>query len=382
MARVLLIGTVESKTAELAYLSEALARHGMEADLIDVSLGTRGTAVGSAEKLSRMLAAGESGGRAAQERAAGAIAAVAIGGGTGGEIALGALKALPAAFPKVLITTMAFDPRAALADTAITLVPTLCDIEGLNPLLCTAFENASAMVAGLARAEKVTRPQRPNVAVTTLGATGPAGAAIARALQAGGYDATVFHANGYGGAAFSRFVSEGGAAGVIDLNVHELGRLRLAGAHVPMPLRFRSADALPRVVLPGGLNFIGLGALATIAQPYLTRRHYQHSGHFTHVVLTEDEMADQARALAAELNHAQAPTHLIVPMGGFSHEDRPGGAIEAPALRAIATEILTAEARAYTVTCLPHHINAPETADAAVTALFERMPDARDLTLP
>jgi len=304
------------------------------------------------------------------------MAAIGLGGGTGGEIAMAVLKALPATYPKFLITTMAFDPRDALADSAITLVPTLCDLEGLNPMLRQVFENTAAMVAGLAHAQSVGTSDRRNIAVTTLGATGAGGAAICHALAAQGFDATVFHANGYGGAAFARFIAEGAAAGVIDLNVHELGRLRLAGAHVPMPLRFRAADALPRIVLPGALNFLGLGALSTLSAQHRARPHYPHSSHFTHVQLTEAEMADQARALAAELNHATAPCHVILPMGGFSHEDRPGGAINAPRLRAIAAEVLEAEARAFTVARLDHHINDPATAHAAVAALLERMPHA------
>lgn len=376
MARVLVIGTVETKRAEIDEFTAALARHGLGAEAVDISLGSADLPLSGPEKIARIGQIAASAAERVLARSGDAVAAVGLGGGTGGEIALGALKSLPATYPKVLITTLAFDPRAALADTAITLVPTLCDLEGLNPMLRQVFENTAAMVAGLTRAAPTPDAGRRNIAVTTLGATGPAGAAVTRELSAKGYDATVFHANGFGGAAFARLLLEGGAAGVIDLNVHELGRLRIAGAHVPMPQRFRAADTLPRVVLPGALNFIGLGALSTVSDTHLARPHYQHSGHFTHVALTETEMADQAAALAAELNCATAPCHVLIPMGGFSHEDRPGGAIEAPALRAIAAEVLAEHAVAFTVARLDHHINAPETATAAVTALLERMPDA------
>jgi uncharacterized protein (UPF0261 family) len=195
-----------------------------------------------------------------------------------------------------------------------------------------------------------------------------------RALSARGAVPTVFHSNGYGGAAFVRHVRAGRATGVIDLNVHELGRMRLAGVCVPMPDRLTAAGVLPRIVLPGALNFLGLGAIGTLAPDHLARPHYRHSGHFTHVQLTEAEMTAQAMALAQALNAATGPTHVLLPMGGFSHEDRPGGAIEAPQLRAVAASIIQAEARAYTTKCLPAHINAPETAKAAVRALFDRMP--------
>lgn len=373
MPRALLIGTVETKTAEISELHAAFDRHGLDAKIIDISLGSGVAVLSGKDKIARMAEVAAMRAKEVASQAGEAVAAVGLGGGTGGEIALAALKALPARYPKILITTMAFDPREALADCAITLVPTLCDLEGVNPTLRQVFENTAAMVAGLSQAVPVPGDGMPNVAVTTLGVTAPAGTAVTRALGERGFDATVFHANGYGGAAFARHLTEGGAVGVIDLNVHELGRLRLAGAHVPMPNRFSAANSLPRVVLPGGLNFLGLGALSTLSEVHRARPHYQHSGHFSHVVLTEDEMADQAAALAFELNHASAPCHVLIPMGGFSHEDRPGGAIEAPTLRTIAAETLESEARAFTVARLDQHINTREIGEAAVSALLERM---------
>lgn len=374
MPSVLLIGTVETKQAQIFDISSALVRHGLSPNVIDISLYTNGTVLSGGAKLARMAEVASERARDVAAQASKAVAAIGLGGGTGGEIAISVLKALPATYSKFLITTMAFDPRDALADNAITLVPTLCDIEGLNPMLRQVFENTAAMVAGLVNADFLTESVRPNIAVTTLGATGEAGINITQKLNGSGFDTTVFHANGYGGAALSRFLTESGAVGFIDLNVHELGRIRIAGSHVPMPTRFRAADQLPRVVLPGALNFLGLGAYETLSEEHLSRPHYQHSNHFTHVQLTRSEMAKQAEALAAELNYAQAPCHVLIPMGGFSHQDSPGGAIEAPYLREITADVLEAEARSYTVERVADHINAPHTAKAAVDALLERIP--------
>ena len=376
MAQVLLIGTVQTKGAELAALSAALQAKGLGVRVLDISLGAAGGDLDGAAKLAAMQARGAEAAQAAQALAPDCVAALAIGGGTGSQIALDVLRALPFDLPKVLITTLAMDPRAALADCAITIIPTLCDIEGMNPQLARVFQMAAAMVAGLAQMPPLAAQAGLSVALTTLGATAAAGLAMGTELRARGAVPTVFHANGYGGAAFARFVRAGGAQGVIDMNVHELGRMRLAGVCAPMPDRFTCAGGLPRVVLPGALNFLGLGALDTLAPAHRARPHYSHSALFTHVQLTEAEMAAQATALAAALNQSTGPTLLILPMGGFSHEDRAGGAIEAPNLRAIAADILTRAARAYAVQTLPHHINAPETASEAVAALFQRMPHA------
>ena len=254
MARVLLIGTIETKREELAYFQAALRRYGLDVRLLDVSLGSQGAIWSGAEKLARMAAKAQAAAADVGALCEDCQVAVGVGGGTGGEIVLAAMKGLPATYPKILITTLAFDPRPALADSAITIIPTLCDIEGLNRQLRQVFENAAAAVSGLTKARPIEQKDRKTVAVTTLGATGPAGTAIARGLAEQGIEPTVFHANGYGGAAFTRFVEDGNAQGVIDLNVHELGRIRIAGAHVPMPARFSCAIGLPRVVLPGALE--------------------------------------------------------------------------------------------------------------------------------
>ena len=98
----------------------------------------------------------------------------------------------------------------------------------------------------------------------------------------------VFHANGYGGAAFARFARDGAFDAILDMTVHEITRTQIAGVHAPMPDRFKCGVHLPRVVLPGGINFIGLSALDEIGAAYKKRCHYQHSGFFTHVSLTTD----------------------------------------------------------------------------------------------
>lgn len=371
--RVLLIGTFETKRQELTYFAGALRSHGLEVELLDVSLESNGAIWSGAEKLAQMAARAEAASAHISNKCNDCQVAVGVGGGTGGEIVLAAMKGLSSNYPKILITTLAFDPRPALADSSITIIPTLCDIEGMNLQLKQVFQNAAAAIMGLTHANPVEPSERKSIAITTLGATGPAGSQIAAALVEQNYEPTVFHANGYGGAAFTRFVEEGHANGVIDMNVHELGRIRIAGAHVDMPTRFTAAAALPRVALPGALNFIGCGALITLNAEHLSRPHYQHTNQFTHVKLTAEEMVDQANHWAQTLNQSTAPCHVILPMGGFSHEDRIGGAIEDANLRAITADILEQNARAYTVTRMPDHINSPNVATAAVAALHSFM---------
>ncbi|MEM9853584.1 MAG: Tm-1-like ATP-binding domain-containing protein, partial [Pseudomonadota bacterium] len=61
---------------------------------------------------------------------------------------------------------------------------------------------------------------------------------------------------------------------------------------------------------------------------------------------------------------------LIVPMGGFSHHDRPGGAIEDPELReTFLNAVKTRIASHVRLKVMPHHIFDPEVTQAIKSAL-------------
>lgn len=340
-ARTLVLATLSTKAEETDYLLQKLSDHGVASVPIDTSLNTAGKVVVGTEKLAAMNAAilqvSEVVSRElkARELKDGAQAVIGLGGGTGGEIALRVMRQLPATFPKILITTLPFDPRIALADSSIILVPTLVDICGLNPTLRAVFENAAALTAGLCNRPPQTAPcmAETSVGITALGATEGAVVPLIKRLKAQGLESTVFHANGYGGAAFTRFVDDGAFHALVDITPHEMTRIHIAGAHALMDNRFTCGGDLPRVVLPGALNFVGLGELKTLPQKYLNRDHYQHSSYFTHAKLDSDEMHIVATLLADSLNQHKGDVTLIVPMGGFSHQDRPGGAIEDVNLR-------------------------------------------------
>ena len=372
MLDVALLGTFETKAEELAALAQALAAEGLTPHIIDLSLGACGAILPGEAKLARMAAQVEA--AAAAIAAAAPSSVVALGGGTGSEMALRIMRELPLALPRFMITTLPFDPRAALADSPVTLIPTLCDIQGMNAALRQIFACTAAMVAGALRAGAVPEDARPSVAVSLLGVTQQGGEAMLARLRAAGRETAAFHANGFGGAALVRFARAGMLSGAAEMTVNEIVRLHVAGAHVPMPERFRAMGHLPRAVLPGALNFLDGGIEAQMPEAWKTRPHYRQSSYFTHVKLTPEEIARAAAALAEDLNASTAPCEIFLPMGGFSSEDRPGGAIEDAGLREIAAGVFEAKARAFGVTRLPFHINTPEAAEAAVSWLLPHLP--------
>lgn len=371
-ASVVLLGTFETKAEELLDLESELVAEGLDVTRMDLSLGSGGKVMAADAKLARM--------RDRVERAAKAIsgnmpaAVVGVGGGTGSEMALQAMRPLPLDLPKFLVTTLPFDPRGNLADCPVTLIPSPFDIQGMNSTLRQIFTRTAAMVASVVD-ERIRRSERQKgVAVSLLGVTQAAGEKTIQLLRAAGHETSTFHASGFGGAALVRFARDGMFKGMIDLTVNEIVRMHVAGAHTPMPERFTCGRDLPRIVVPGALNFLDGGSPKTLPRSWSARAHYCHSGHFTHVKLSESEIIRAARALATDLNCSGAHCEILLPMGGFSSEDRPGGAIEDPGLRECAAEVFEKEATAFEVTRMPDHINSPEVATRAVARLLAWLP--------
>lgn len=375
MAQVLVLVTMATKSEEAHFLVSQLEAAGVAPQIVDISLQTDGKTLDGAGKCLAMSAAAERGIAQVTEGCLnGAEVVVGIGGGTGGEIALQVMRALPITFPKVLCTTLPFDPRFAVADNSIVLVPSLADIIGLNAVLRDCLENTALIAAGLC--QKARKGEMvdvtPSVGITALGATDGAVRPLMQALTAQGREASVFHSNGFGGAAFSRFAANSALNAIIDLTPHELTRIHIAGVHVPMPERFSAGGELPRIVLPGAINFIGLGQKDLMPAHYLERPHYAHSALFTHVKLTQDEMAMVCKTLAESLNALAGPCAVLLPMGGFSHQDCPGGAIEDPALRVVCAETLENELNStIPVTRIDAHLFAPEVTEAITSTLAD-----------
>lgn len=373
MTQVLVLATLATKADETGFLTDRLSAAGVSFEVIDISLNTGGKTLSGDGKRSAMSAVAKTAcDQVKLGQKKGAEAVVGIGGGTGGEIVLQVMRSLPVTFPKVLCTTLPFDPRFAVADNSIILVPTLADISGLNGTLREALENTALMTAGLCR--KARKGElldiEPSIGITALGATDRAVNQLVKALTAKGRETTVFHSNGFGGAAFARFARANAFDAIIDLTPHELTRIHVAGIHVDMPDRFQAGAELPRIVLPGGMNFIGLGQKNLMPEHFLERPHYEHSSLFTHVKLTPDEMILVSTKLADELNTLTGPSAVIIPMGGFSHHDIAGGAIEDPQLREVCRETLTARLNPnISVTTLDAHLFAPAVTDTILTTL-------------
>lgn len=125
-------------------------------------------------------------------------------GGTGGtDLISAAYRALPLGVPKLLVSTMASNnTKPYVGSSDIVMMNAVTDIAGLNSVSRIVLANAAHAAAGMAKAYPATRKfmehARPLIAITMFGVTTPAVMAIKAILEAHEFDVVIFHAVGRG----------------------------------------------------------------------------------------------------------------------------------------------------------------------------------------
>ena len=380
----LLFATLDTKAAEAAFLAERIESHGLRCKVVDIALHSGGKVLSGREKLAAMQQASA---RSLGEIECSAVdnaatIAVGMGGGTGTQICADVLKRLPRGIPKLLVTTMAQDPRACAAETGIILIPTVVDLAGLNPFVRDVLNRAAAVAASLtAMTGQISEAGHGNlIGITSLGVTSKGVGFVVRKLAERGYEPVAFHANGYGGNAFQEKAAVGEFDAVLDFTLHEATALFLGGNKIVRRNRIRAYSNRPCVVLPGGANFFTEECSGEPSSNLSGRLHYRHSPAFAHVALTTAEMDRLGKLVGTELAMRNAATTVVLPMGGFSSEDKRGGAIENPDGRAAFRDALrsTLGSKAEFIQ-IANHINDEETASVAVEALQRLLPMERKI---
>jgi len=213
------------------------------------------------------------------------------------------------------------------------------------------------------------------VAVTMLGNT-TKGVMVAKELLATrGYEAVIFHSNGVGGPAMEELLMQGMFAGVIDYTTNELADPLLGGFHAaPGRLERAGELGLPQVVVPGCVDFACFGPRHAVPEALRDRPAYYHNPEFTLIRLNRDEMATVGATMARKLNAARGPVSVLIPLGGISIPNVPGGAFYDPEADAAFRDALCADLRPNIVVRLVEaHINDPEFATMAAETFVDLM---------
>ena len=358
---IAVLATLDTKGREAEFLRDQIQRHGQKALLIDVGVtGTPGTradvtreqvAEAGGTPLAQLLA-NPSREVAAPVMADGAtkivvrLAAegkihgvVGLGGTQGTTLCTKAMRALPYGLPKVMLSTMASGNVSHWVDIRdITMMFSVTDIMGLNPVMRKMLANAAGAACGMA-ASTVTLATggQPLVAVTTVGITTKGAMKAAEVLEAAGYETIIFHAIGPGGRAMEQMMKEGIIGAVLDYSTIEVSNEMFHALLAGGPDRCTTAGklGLPQVIAPGAIEVLVYNEPETVPAPFNTRTLIRHSPQITDVRLNGDEMAAVGKELARRLQATREPAVFMIPTAGFDSYAVKGGGFYDPESDAI-----------------------------------------------
>src|SRR6266849_5437283 len=175
MATIAILGTMDSKGEEHAFVAAQIRQRGHQVLVIDAgTLGeptlkpdiTRQQVAAAAGVDLAALAARRDRGEAVQAMSRGAPillaklarekkidGVISLGGGGGTAIGTAAMRALPIGFPKVMVTTLASGNTAQYVGVKdIVLFPSIVDVAGLNRISRQIFSRAAGAICGMVEA--------------------------------------------------------------------------------------------------------------------------------------------------------------------------------------------------------------------------------------
>lgn len=348
MTTIVLIGTLDTKGREYAYVRDLLREAGVEPLVVDVGVlgdpafeaeirAAQVAALGG-ERLEALRFAREGSDTRAHALAVmgrGAAALVrrlreegrcdgvlGLAGSGGSAVIAEAMRALPVGVPKLLVSTMAGTSAGVDVGTRdIAVLSPVTDIAGLNRVSRTILGNAASAIAAMASAPaRSADADGPLVALTMMGVTTPCVLRVQAGLEENGFETIVFHAVGTGGRALEEMVADGLVDGVCDVTTHELTDHELGGIFDAGPERLAVAGrrGLPFVAVPGATEFVNFGARDTVPPRLEQRRIVVHNPSVCAVRIDRDEAAHVGRVFAERVNAAGGPAAVVLPLRGCS----------------------------------------------------------------
>lgn len=397
MAIIAVLGTLDSKGEEHAYVAELIRRQGHAALLIDVGTGAgpvvtpditreevaaaagldlgallarrdRGECVSAMAQASAVLLAK----LVAEKRIDGVIS---LGGGGGTAIAAAAMRALPIGFPKLIVSTLAAGNVAPYLGTKdIVMMPSIVDVAGLNRLSRVIFSRAAGAICGMVAMPVDATGSKPLVAASMFGNTTACVTEAKRILEEAGYEVLVFAATGTGGRSMESLIESGMVAGVLDLTTTEWADELVGGVLNAGPERMDAvakAD-VPCVVAPGCLDMVNFGERPSVPEKFDGRKFYIHNPQVTLMRTTPEECAQLGRILSEKVNAFTAPAAVLIPKKAISVISAEGQAFYDPTADRALFSVIRDHAKVEIVE-LDEEINSPVFARACAEKLLSLM---------
>jgi len=347
---IALIGALDSKGDEFAFVKEAIEKRGHHVLMINVGIigkpaftpDISAQQVAAAGGVSLQTLRDQADRGSAIDVMTKGVAAIAktlfdqgkfagllgMGGSAGTVIATAAMRELPVGFPKVMVSTLAAEDTTAYVGTKdIVLIPSVVDVAGVNRISARVFANAVGSIVGMVESAVPEIEERPLIAASMFGNTTQLVDQCRAILQERGYETLVFHATGTGGRSMESLINDGYFDGVLDLTTTELADELVGGVLSAGPERLDAAagNGVPQVIAPGCLDMANFWAPETIPDKYRDRLFYKWNPNVTLMRTSPEENGKLGKILAEKANRSTGPVAFYLPLQGVSILDSPGG---------------------------------------------------------
>jgi uncharacterized protein (UPF0261 family) len=355
MKTIAVLGTLDTKGLEHAYVAEIIRSRGHRTLLIDVG-SLEPPAVAPDVSREQVATAGGldlAALRAREDRGesvaamAGASAklleqlvsngridgVISLGGGGGTAIGTAAMRALPIGFPKVMVSTLAAGNVAPYLGTKdIVMFPSIVDVNGLNRISRVLLARAAGAICGMVEVEPHKADDKPLIVASMFGNTTQAVNIAKAVLEAAGYEVLVFHSTGMGGRIMESLIESGMVSGVLDITTTEWADEMVGGVLSAGPTRLDAAGiaGVPAIVTPGCLDMVNFGERSTIPEKFADRLSYQHNPQVMLMRTSPKECEELGRILAEKVNAYTAPVTVLLPRKAISVISAPGGVFHDP----------------------------------------------------
>ena len=400
MATIAVLGTLDTKGEEHAFVAEVIRARGHTPLLIDVGTLEAPTIRPdiSREEVARAAGLdfaalqsrrdrGES--VAAMSQAAPAIlvrlltenridGVISLGGGGGTAIATAGMRALPIGFPKLMVSTLASGHTAQYVGVKdIVMMPSIVDVAGLNRISRQILTRAAGAICGMVEAlVPAAATDKPVIVASQFGNTTDCVTRGRQLLEQAGYEVLVFHATGTGGRTMESLIEAGLVTGVLDITTTEWADELVGGILGAGPTRCEAAakHGVPAIVTPGCLDMVNFGSPESVPAKFAGRSFYQHNPQITLMRTTPDECQRLGEILAEKVNGSKASVTVLIPLRGISVISAAGQPFHDPAADAALFASLKVNLRKdIPVRELDCTINDPAFAEACVEELLKNI---------
>jgi len=258
---------------------------------------------------------------------------ISFGGASNTAIATSIMKSLPFGIPKVMLSSTAAMPTYAggyFGTKDITMIHSVVDIAGLNPLVKDVLGRAAGAICGMVEMEgglpslyRTTRG-KDLIALTEFKFSEECCSHIRHLLKERGFEVIPFHAQGTGDRAMEELIGEGLFQGVMDVVPAGVGEELLGGNRAAGPNRLESAGGkgIPQLITPCGFDMLSCGPLERgdredplwVSKDIKNRKLFIPDAFRVQARTTSQELREIAGEVARKLNRSKGPVANLIPL--------------------------------------------------------------------